>query len=294
MENFSMRLLSADEQYKILPLWQECFPDYWEQLAVTNGRIPYEEISFAAFDGEKVIAHCGIIPYEIWCGGQVYRMGGIASVATDPDYRKRGIAAGLCGFAAQWAGENGFDSLPLYTGFFRVYEVAGWRKLDVPPALSVKISGNLLPWKNGGELTAAEKSEIIALYEVSGKFDGKVIRQNSGTLHSWARIFEEPEFLFAVIPGAYAVKSGETVIETGFDPQLALSDRREFFAGLSENGSVECFLPPTADNRALTGTLPCEITTIDVMHGERPMVRDLGAGEFHTVKKVYFPVVDKF
>ena len=294
MSNFPMRLLSAAEQYKILPLWQECFPDYWEQLAVANGQIPYEEISFAAFDGETAIAHCGIIPYDIWCGNRLYRMGGIASVATAPAYRKRGIAAELCGFAANWAAENGFDSLPLYTGLFRVYEAAKWRKLEVPETYLIRISGKALSWCKGDELTAAEKNEIIKLYEAGEKFDGKVLRQNSGTLHSWARIFAEPEFRFAVIPGSYAVKSGNVVIETGFAPESGDRERQKFLAGLSENGQVSCYLPPTADNRRLLNSFPLEKSSFDAMHGERPMVRDFGAGEFHRIHNIYFPVVDKF
>ena len=292
--NLTMRLLNASEQTEILPLWAECFPDYWEQLAVANGKIPYEEICFAAFDGETAVAHCGIIPYDIWCGKRICRMGGIASVATAPAYRKRGIAAKLCGFAARWAAKNNFESLPLYTGFFRVYESVGWRKLTVPESCAVTVSGESVPWKKGCELTGAEQAEIIALYEQSENFNGKVIRKNSGTLHSWARIFAEPEFLFAKIPGAYAVKSGGVVIELNFDCQSELIKRKEFFAALGEGGKVICFLPPTSDNLAMLQYFPNEKSSFDAMHGERPMVRDIGTGDFHTVNRIYFPVTDKF
>ena len=62
MSNYIIRRLKNDEQQMILPLLGACFPDYWEQIAVKSGKMPFEEISFAAFDGDKVIANCGIIP----------------------------------------------------------------------------------------------------------------------------------------------------------------------------------------------------------------------------------------
>lgn len=289
-----MRMLPPSEQMAILPLWGKCFPDYWEQLALEQGKIPYEEISFAAFDGEKVIAHCGIIPYKIWCKNRICLMGGIASVATDPDYRKRGIAAGLCRMTADWAEKNGFESLPLYTGFFRVYEVAGWRRLEVPYGISVEVSRLSLPWMQANSLTSDEKNEICRIYEMSEVFDGKVLRQDSGTLHSWERIFAEPEFLFARIPGAYAIKSGGVVIETGFDNAMTLSARTEFFSALGKNGRVDCFLPPTGTNSAVLDNFPQQMSASDAMHGERPMVKDLGAGDFHVANSIFFPVTDKF
>ena len=120
------------------------------------------------------------------------------------------------------------------------------------------------------------------------------MRKNSGTLHSWARIFAEPEFLFAQVPGAYAVKSGGVVIELNFDLQLDPSRRKDFFTALGDDGKVECFLPPTSDNAALLRLFPHEVSSFDAMYGERPMVRDLGTGDFHHIHHIYFPVTDKF
>ena len=294
MNKFSMRLLSAEEQAKILPLLGKCFPDYWEQIASECGKMPFEEISFAAFDGDRPVGHCGIIPYTIWCEGNLSRMAGIASVATDPDYRKMGIAVNLCRFAAQWAQENGFASLPLYTGFFRVYEAANWRKMDVPETVSVKVSAPPVLWRHGSELTSAEKTQIIDIYNNSENFNGKVLRQDSGTLHSWARVFGEPGFTFAKIPDAYAIKADSAVIELGFADVMPLAARKDFFASLAENGSVECLLAPTAANTQIISGFSQEKSTIDAMHGERPMVLDLGSGNFHTRYTIFFPVADKF
>ena len=293
MNNFEMRLLQGDEQKMILPLLGKCFPDYWEQIALKTGKMPFEEISFAAFDGDIPVAHCGIIPYEMYCNGQIFKMAGIASVATDPNYRKQGIARNLCELATSWAAENGFASLPLYTAFFRVYEAAGWHQLEIPATLAARVSAPSFVWRSGNQLTMEEQQEIVKLYAGSEIFDGKVLRKNSGTLHSWQRIFQDIEFQFAVIPGAYAIRSGGVVIECGFDVEMTAAERENFFAGLNTDGIVTFLLPPTADNTEVVSTLKCETSSLDAMHGERPMVLDI-IPDFHRQNQIFFPVTDKF
>ena len=291
---YDFRILTAEEQPAVLPLLGRCFPDYWEQLALRQNSFPFEEISFAALDGSTVIGHCGIIPYDIYCGNDIYSMAGIASVATAPEYRKLGIARKLCQMAADWAEKNGFVSLPLYTAHFHVYEVNSWHKLEVPPVLSIKTDSLPQTWRTGKELTANEKAEMIRLYDDSEIFDGKVLRKNSGTLHSWERIFAEPEFLFAKIPGTYAIKSGGVIVETAFAPETTPAQKREFFSTLGTNGTVECYLPPTAENLNIITPMEHSVSAIDAMHGERPMVRDTGKVKFHCVNNIFFPVTDKF
>lgn len=277
-----MQKLTDSQQPEILELLGKCFPDYWEQLALKQGKMPFFEISFAEFDHGRVIGHCGIIPYEVWCGSRYHPMAGIASVAVDPDFRRRGIAGRLCNFAADWAKENGFVSLPLYTAHFRVYESCSWHKLDVPAARYFPEAGKSGAIRRmGRELSSAEKNSIIQLYENSPQFDGKVKRQDSGTLHSWERIFNEPEFTFLLSPAGYAIEANRVIVEANFLP--GTSDRviRDFL------GDSPFYLP-----EMLPGAEP--FTHRDAMHGERPMVRDLTEPEFHRINRIFFPVTDKF
>ena len=292
----TMRRLDGSEQAMILPLWQECFPDFWEQLAVSRGELPYEEISFAAFDGANVVGHCGIIPYRIWCKGEICPMAGVASVAVLPAYRNRGIARELCRLAVRWATENEFVSLPLYTSHYRVYESAGFRMLDgVPEALEI-IGGKktaALSWNRGSGLTDAEKENIIRLYGDSPVFDGKVLRDRCGTLHSWERIFAEPEFRFAAVPKMYAIKVDDTIVEVAFDAgQTTVADRKRLFYQL---GAQKIYLPETAlIQELLDGVETRSFPVQEVMHGEKIMVLDTGEKEFHRENQIFFPVTDKF
>ena len=75
----------------------------------------------------------------------------------------------------------------------------------------------------GRELSSAEKNSIIQLYENSPQFNGKVKRQDSGTLHSWERIFNEPEFTFLLSPAGYAIEANRVIVEANFLP--GTSDR---------------------------------------------------------------------
>ncbi|MBE6356915.1 MAG: GNAT family N-acetyltransferase [Lentisphaerae bacterium] len=288
-----IRQLASSEQQLILPLWEVCFPDFWEQLAVKNGKIPYEEISFAAFDGNMAVGHCGIIPYTIQCGGKNHMMAGIASVATLPEYRNRGIAKNLCRFAAQWAQNRSFISAPLYTAHFRVYESASWRKLTLPPALQTA-AGSGANWKSGSQLTAEEKSCIAEIYAASEVFDGKVLRQVSGTLHSWERIFAEPGFLFTSTDRMYALKADETIIELNALPGTPPAYRKDFFDTLGYRGTVNFHLPETSTVRILLSGREMTTSDRDPMHGELPMVLDFGSKDFHTVNHIFFPAADKF
>ena len=294
MNNFTIRLLKKSEQHLILPLLGDAFPDYWEQLALKQGKMPYEEISFAAFDGTDVVGHCGVIPYRIWCENSVVPMAGIASVAVAKEYRNRGIARELCTFAAQWAKQEKFVSLPLYTEHFRVYESASWQIFETPSARRV-ISGKktaALSWEKGSGLTDREKENIIRLYKDSPLFNGKVLRDESDTLHSWERIFAEPEFRFAVVPKMYAIKTGDTVIEIAFDiPETSVADRKRLFYQL---GVQKLFLPETEIvKELLAGVEFEEISPDDVMHGEKVMVLDI-AENFHCGRNIFYPIVDKF
>ena len=293
MAEYRMRLLEHSEQKIILPLLGICFPDYWEQIAVKTGRMPFEEISFAAFDGTEPIAHCGIIPYEIKCNDRICKMAGIASVATLPEYRNQGLAAKLCKMAVKWAKSNCFTSLPLYTGHFRVYESNHWEIFDTPPVRQI-VSGKktaALSWCKGSDLSDTEKNNIIRLYEASDDFNGKVIRQKSGTLHSWERIFNEPDFRFAAVPRMYAVKIDDCIIELNFNiPNTSAADRKRLFYQL---GARNIFLPETPVHQELFDGVDFENSSVDVMHGEKVMTLDI-VPNFHKQHRIFFPIVDKF
>jgi GNAT superfamily N-acetyltransferase len=289
----TIQKLSQDEQSLILPLLGRCFPDYWEQLAQKEQKMPFDELSFAAFENGELAGHCGVMKYEVFDrSSSPALMGGIASVAVDPRFRNRGIAAKLCEFTAQWAEhEPGMLSLPLYTGLFRVYESVSWHRIAIPLARFARPRRMTaaLHWRKGGELNAAEKSRIAEIYAAMPAFPGKVIRKSGTEFHGWNRIFNEPDFTFAVTENQYAVKVSGTLAETGF---RSLCGAAEFVENAVGQDGCDVLLPEYMTAGAELEYAPA---VTDPMHGERVLVRDLKNREFHRENpEMFFSLVDKF
>ena len=135
-------------QNNSVPMLAECFEEWRDLQALNGNRFAIREISFVALnDRDEVVGHVGIMPFDVLNGkGGIIRMAGIASVGTSPAYRGRGIAARLCNDAAEWAKENGFDCMPLYTAFNRVYESCGWSNY---PMQSVMLTNGRMELKKG-------------------------------------------------------------------------------------------------------------------------------------------------
>jgi predicted acetyltransferase len=100
---------------------------YWESYYRPggNGRVDLDLVRLIEEDGE-VRASATILPLEVFVDGRPVPMGGIAAVATDPAYRRRGFAGELMRDALRTMRERGTHlSLlhPFAQAFYRVY---GW------------------------------------------------------------------------------------------------------------------------------------------------------------------------
>lgn len=295
MNDIELHKLTHDEQSAVLPLLGVCFPTCWQSIADTCSEMPFEEISFGAFDAGKLIAHCGLIPHDIYMNGSWYTIAGIASVAVAPEYRKKGVAKMLCSFAAEWAEANDYALLPLYTEFFRVYEICGWEKFVIPPTVKRKNSSNIeckVDWKRGSELTETEKNTIINIYESGETFNGKIKRLSQGKLQSWDRIFSK-NHRFALNCRMYAALVDGVLAEIYFAPKVSDEEKRNFFSSLGEH---PCYLPPTASTKMLMAEYDWQLSDDDAMHGERPMIRipQKSNAVSENIHSLFFALMDKF
>ena len=154
-------------QSQAMSLLCRCFDEWVDFRNRWGDRFPFLEYSFVAKINGEIVGHVGIMPFDIDDGtGGVLRMAGVASVGVAPEHRGRGIAGMLCEAAAQWAAEEKYDAMPLYTGVPRVYEKCGWEVVGsggeafVPPDTADPQNDK---WKRGAELTVREKSLIQSL-----------------------------------------------------------------------------------------------------------------------------------
>jgi GNAT superfamily N-acetyltransferase len=83
---------------------------------------------FVRREGERVVAHVGVIELPLVIGGRPVRVGSIHAVCTDPERRGRGLARGLMqGMLAACAGR--FETLVLTTLIPEFYEAFGFRSV---------------------------------------------------------------------------------------------------------------------------------------------------------------------
>ena len=69
---------------------------YWKEYYKPggNGRVDLELVRLIEADGD-IRASAAVLPLEVFVDGRPVPMGGIAAVATDPAYRRRGFAGEL-------------------------------------------------------------------------------------------------------------------------------------------------------------------------------------------------------
>ena len=299
------RILSEEEQPRALPLLGRCFKEAWENIALTCKKFPIYELSFAAFDGETIVGHVGLIPYTVSDGkGGKFLMGGIGSVATDPDYRGRGIASGLCKSVIEWCGSHPeYRSLPLYTGKDRVYESVGWRSYVSEKPMRVKLAApgaGALPWTTAKGVSAAGQARIRELYDNGEDFCGKVLRGMANGIQDWPRFFREAEFTYVLSGGIYALLTDNAAVEIYCDPGTTDDELMDFLLRLpcrQEDGTMDLALPRQGRIAKMLRARNHDITDCprDLMHGEHPMVFDLTRPGFHDLpESVFYPLGDKF
>ena len=288
-----LRKLFQEEQTNLYPLLGECF-GCWKSFP-RNVPFPFEADSFAALDGERIVAHCAVVKFEISDGrGGIVRLGGIALVCTDPAYRHRGLAEELCRMAIRYAEKEKLAGLPLFTSFGRVYAKNHWRDYPIfmPESIRWKRPGNPGTLVPGAELSGKEKEKIISLYENGFDFPGKVLRPcgESDSLFSWKHHFGR--FCFLVADDFYAAGEGNFIYELYGD--AASFSAEAFLEKLPRENGVTLFaLPENSPFRAVLARL-AERERADVFfHG--PMVLDLDERRFFERDPgVYFPLTDRF
>ncbi|MFC5651151.1 enhanced intracellular survival protein Eis [Paenibacillus solisilvae] len=84
------------------------------------------EQTWGFFEENSLIAKMSIIPFDTYIGGKVFAMGGIAGVATWPEYRRQGLVAKLLEHGLRLMKTNGQSISFLYPFAFNFYRKYGW------------------------------------------------------------------------------------------------------------------------------------------------------------------------
>ena len=96
-----------------------------EQLEERRARFRPER-EWGVFEGGRLLAAMTLLPLEIWVNGRKMAMGGVASVATWPEARRKGCVAGLLRNGLTTMREAGQTVSMLHPFSFPFYRRYGW------------------------------------------------------------------------------------------------------------------------------------------------------------------------
>jgi predicted acetyltransferase len=160
------RALTASEYPTALALWQSVFsetPGYFERYYRAEAD-PYfrEGDTLGAWVGGLLVSTVHICRRPVFWDGGVLLCGGIANVATLPEFRRQGLSRRLLEQALEKMQREAFDFSLLGTGVPAHYEALDWEQIRAPrftiqPSAALVPSG--LPWR-----VVAEWATLAALY----------------------------------------------------------------------------------------------------------------------------------
>jgi len=112
---------------------------YWEAYYKPggNGRVDLDLVSLIEEDAD-IRASATVLPLEVFVDGQPVSMGGIAAVATDPAYRRRGFAGELMRAVLRTMRERGMHLSMLHPFAQAFYRAYGWELATEAVAYTLK------------------------------------------------------------------------------------------------------------------------------------------------------------
>lgn len=110
-------------------LYDECFPGLTAGIATAESiRVRWRDVTtpFTLFDGDRAVAHCGVLDLPMRLGGETVRVAGVHAVSTAADRRGEGLSRIVLAEALAWIDER-FQTAKLNTDLERVYSGHGFR-----------------------------------------------------------------------------------------------------------------------------------------------------------------------
>lgn len=261
--------------------FEDCL-DLWSTVFVHTGRdyfVPYlhgdpyynpELTRVCVVDG-KIVSALQICRREVRIGNNALTMGGIANVATHPEYRGRGYASQLLLDSLMIMPTHSIDFSMLFTGIQPFYERAGWCSLPMK-----RFTGELrqdLPAEESTHYsfrTADWKYDVVKLLPVYEEFNQQRPLTVVRTVDYW-KGYSVPRFgapkstIIAETSGyvagyLYFQLDGENcwLHEIGF-----LRSEAECARALILNAAAQA---STAGVRRLWSNLPSESVIMDALH----------------------------
>lgn len=131
-ENFNIRRLTEADRESFRRLMRYAYDpsqNSYKNLDYPSEKLPMD-LAYGTFDGDLLVAGLIKMPYEIKLRSQEFKMHGISSVATKPEYRNRGLIRELMTKMFEVMHNNNITLSILFPAKPSVYTRLGYRLVD--------------------------------------------------------------------------------------------------------------------------------------------------------------------
>ena len=174
------REMHTAEKNDLLNLWLTTWPGehneaYFRRYFYGDREwLPYYT-QVAEVDG-KIVSSVQICKRTVWCGGTLLTMGGIANVATLPEYRGKGINGACMERAIHVMEADAMDFSLLFTGIPDYYQKYGYcrlnrQRLTVVTAAEHNLAAMLSAQSNGVSVRRATSSDLPRVRQLYTEFN---------------------------------------------------------------------------------------------------------------------------
>lgn len=246
---------------------------YFRRHFVADPHKDYNSVFIIKGDGQ-IISTVRVFDRQVYIGGNIYKMGGIGEVSTNPEYRKRGLSGKILDVAVDYMKNNGFTISLLGTGYFSHYAKHGFSQVN---EYSKYVSGEAKYGEHDiRPLNPGNFHDMSVLYELYSKEMNFPIVRNKEYWKTWcAGEIKNPHGLFRNgrlsgyicfdgnnVTEIIAAKEDHDILLSVVLPQnnsirtpLFVSTKREFLNDSINNSSmINLFQPIEIDGKRYSTT----------------------------------------
>ncbi|WJH27552.1 GNAT family N-acetyltransferase [Paenibacillus sp. CC-CFT742] len=182
-DDMDIRKLTTDDFEACMTLSEYAFQFVLNEEQVEKRRKEFNSHNvLGVYEDGQVGAKLHIIPFQTYIQGRSFEMGGIAGVATWPEYRRKGWVAGLLKFALEEMNRNKQSISFLHPFSFAFYRKYGWE--TYVEFKNYKLSTDQLPAKKptSGTLRRGnpELSVLKEIYDTyAERYNGTLTRNDA-------------------------------------------------------------------------------------------------------------------
>ncbi|PFD60986.1 GNAT family N-acetyltransferase [Bacillus thuringiensis] len=144
---------------------------------------------YGIMEGEDLAAKLHLIPFHIYIGEEKFKMGGVAGVATYPEYRRSGYVKELLQHSLQTMKKNGYTVSMLHPFAVSFYRKYGWELCANLLVCQMTKSDLVMKKQVNGTVKRFNKEnhseEVEKIYEVfAERFSGMLVRDEKWWLQA--------------------------------------------------------------------------------------------------------------